>query len=136
MKWNRSRTALVAVLLTMGLGTGFAQAGGQPPPLVPYPNQDQPNALPPNSVPKPLRYRLFHPIEFQHPVGCPTHHDDYGCGSPQAEWVFFWGSCRDFWNEPCNKGKVPYPPKGPQPPPGGYNPDDIPNNGRGCPFCK
>jgi hypothetical protein len=133
MNGTWSRTAVMAALLALGLAAGSARADGPAPPLVPYPSPDQPNALPPNSVPHPVLHRLFHPIEFQHPIGCPTHHDDFGCGSTQAEWVFIFGSCRDFWNEPCNKGKVPYPPKGPTPP--GAGGDDL-NFQRPCPFCR
>lgn len=128
MRCNWSRMALVMALLALGTTCGLARAGGDPPPTIPLPNQDHPNELPPGSVKHPVLHRLFHPIELQHPVGCPTHHDDLGCSSPQAEWVFFWGSCRDFWSEPCNKGFIPYPPKG-------VNPQGGNNQGT-CPFCK
>jgi hypothetical protein len=34
-------------------------------------------------------------------LACWTTHDNPGCGSCLAEWTFFFGSCRQFFGEPC-----------------------------------
>jgi hypothetical protein len=57
-------------------------------------------------------------VKRWHPLGnwyrksclyCATHHDSAGCGSTEAEYVFLFGGCRQFYGEPCFKGPNPYP---------------------------
>jgi hypothetical protein len=52
-----------------------------------------------------LRDRLFHWPLFTHAKapcpGCsPANDPDMGCGTCHSEWVFLFGSCRAFYNEP------------------------------------
>lgn len=39
-----------------------------------------------------------------HPCKCWSHHNYMGCGSFRSECRFIFGSCRQFFNEPCLKG--------------------------------
>jgi hypothetical protein len=53
----------------------------------------------------PLRDKLFHGPLFSHPKGlchgpCTTDDPDMGCGTCHSEWVFLFGSCCAFFNEP------------------------------------
>lgn len=56
---------------------------------------------------KPLR--RFLDWYREHSWTCRTHHDDFGCSSWESECVFIFGSCRQFFGEPCRKGPSPYP---------------------------
>jgi hypothetical protein len=39
------------------------------------------------------------------PVGCWQHHScDFNCSTAHSEFVFVFGSCREFFGEPCLKG--------------------------------
>jgi hypothetical protein len=57
----------------------------------------------------PFNGHLLHPFEGQPPAtlskpcGCYSHFNDYTCGSLRSEWVYIFGSCRDFFGEPCLK---------------------------------
>jgi hypothetical protein len=44
------------------------------------------------------------------PIGCWTTHQDYGCGNLKSECIFLFGSCRQFYGEPCLKEPPPLPP--------------------------
>jgi hypothetical protein len=57
-------------------------------------------------------------------VGCQHHNNEFGCGCVRSDLHFIFGSCREFFGDPCHKGppaaytgvpKVPYQPKIPQP---------------------
>jgi hypothetical protein len=53
-----------------------------------------------------------HPIYncyLKSPFYCVTHHNLATCGSLKSECVFLFGSCRQFFGEPCFKGPDPYP---------------------------
>jgi len=52
-----------------------------------------------------LRDKLFHGPLFSHPKGlchgpCTSDDPDMGCGTCHSEWVFLFGSCCAFYNEP------------------------------------
>jgi len=60
---------------------------------------------PPSAGHVSLRDRLFHWPLFTHAKapcpGCSPANDlDMGCGTCHSEWVFLFGSCRAFYNEP------------------------------------
>jgi hypothetical protein len=62
------------------------------------------------------------------PLYCWASHNKMGCGSLKSECTFLFGSCREFFGEPCYKG----------PPPNpllelGYDPGPAP--ARGCRRC-
>jgi len=75
-------------------------------------------------------------------VGCWSHHNSYTCGSWKSECTFVFGSCREFFGEPC----LPGPPAPPAVPGGG--PFQGPGGGSsagygaaqqrrgGCPSCQ
>ena len=68
-----------------------------------------------------------HPIYncyLNSPFYCVTHHNLAGCGSLKSELVFIFGSCRQFYGEPCFKGPNPYPHPW-------FN-----KQGGGCPSCQ
>jgi hypothetical protein len=152
------RAALAAIL---GLGaTGLARpqapatapspepwaiiergAGGHPPiepasmeaPGTPYKGPVR-NWL--HTRPKPVQ-DYVHDCMHSHGVDCWSHHNSYTCGSFKSEWTFVFGSCREFFGEPC----LPGPPQPPMPP--GYPPLNGPGNGNsgygrkaGCPNCQ
>jgi hypothetical protein len=50
-------------------------------------------------------------------LGCFTTHNVPGCGSLHSELTFIFGSCRQFFGEPCFARPLPYP----APAYGGYN---------------
>ena len=43
------------------------------------------------------------------PLTCWSTHNGYSCGSLRSEGVFIFGSCREFFGEPCIKGPPPPP---------------------------
>ncbi len=53
------------------------------------------------------------------PWNCWSHHNSFLCSSCESEWRFVFGSCREWWGEPCLKGPPTYPylPPPPYPPP-------------------
>lgn len=61
-----------------------------------------------------------------HPFHCYTTHHELGCGSLRSEKVFIFGSCREFFGEPC----YPRPAPGTPVPPG-YGRHPLSGNG-GC----
>ncbi len=42
-------------------------------------------------------------------LGCYTTHNVPGCGSLHSELTFTFGSCRQFFGEPCFARPLPYP---------------------------
>lgn len=69
-------------------------------------------------------------LKFFHiPVPCWASHNGYSCSSCRAEKVFIFGSCREFYGEPCLDG--------PPPPPWSPEADDPPRKraGRGEPHA-
>src|SRR5260370_804999 len=108
---------VAGVLLSLVVGAIPARADqpGPPPtgPAVAVPA----NTLPPSANAQPaaaetpppvgrvsLRDKLFHRPLFSHPKGlyhgCSTDDPDMGCGTCHSEWVFLFGSCCAFYNEP------------------------------------
>ena len=56
--------------------------------------------------------KRWHPIYncyLKSPLYCAAHHNSVGCGSLKADYMFIFGSCRQFYGEPCFKGPNPYP---------------------------
>jgi hypothetical protein len=45
--------------------------------------------------------RQIHGCMWSHGVGCSANHNSNGCTSCYARWVFVFGSCRQFFGEPC-----------------------------------
>jgi hypothetical protein len=74
--------------------------------------------------PHPLQ-NAMHTCLNNHGLGCYATHDSAGCTSLHAELTFIFGSCRQFFGEPCFPGPLPPPYPGAAPGPGG-----CPN---GCP---
>ena len=78
-----------------------------------------------------------HPVlKFLHispDCGCWASHNGYSCSSFQSESTFLWGSCRQFFGEPCLKGPPP-PPWSPESrfPPGAPGAAPGAGPGRGC----
>jgi len=76
-------------------------------------------------------------------VGCWSHHNTFTCGSFKSEWTFIFGSCKEFFGEPCLPGppQPPYPP-GYGPPPYQYSNGAAYQYGNGeprksgCPSCQ
>jgi hypothetical protein len=64
-----------------------------------------------------------------HGVGCWSHHNSYTCGSLKSELTFVFGSCREFFGEPC----LPGPPQPPMPPGYGPPPSYLPQPGYAMP---
>lgn len=140
--------ALLAGLLGSFALTGLARAD-EPDLLVPQPTpvfaQDagpeaaaMPLSPPASHVPGPTS-RLapedripYHPItNFAHNCKyyCWSHHNNVGCGSLKAECKFIFGSCHEFYGEPCFKGPPP------PPNPSGANYGAAPNYGYGPAGC-
>ena len=102
----------------IGAQAGKLQAQSQAPPLPPLGtdtviviNPPQPTLLTLTAVPvpegvPPLPPKPFHPIcawlKSHPPCGCAAA--DVGCSNLGSETIFFWGSCRQFFGEPCVKG--------------------------------
>jgi hypothetical protein len=73
------------------------------------------------------------------PLLCYSHFNDYSCGGVHSEYLFHFGSCRQFFGERCLKGPPPsiVPGFDPQ----AYGLDDGHHHGRhhgqySCPFCR
>ena len=80
--------------------------------------------------------KVARPLQAWHregrPLGCWASFNGYSCTSLKSTLVFTFGSCRDFYGEPCLKGAPPsaLPPwAGRQPAPGG------PAGKAGCTSC-
>jgi hypothetical protein len=57
--------------------------------------------LPEPGPPPPLKHRHLKAGWWIKPCGCATA--DVGCSNCAAETIFFWGSCRAFFGDPCIK---------------------------------
>jgi hypothetical protein len=138
--------ALFAGILGGGVMAGLARAGNydRPPPLVPAESPEETCPGQDGKHPHPvLKLIASHPILTciqKRPVVTFVHNEfccwstpnALGCGSLKGECTFIFGSCRDWYGEPCLKGAPP-----PLPPgwPPGYPPGTpIPGQG-GCP-CR
>src|SRR5947209_192810 len=56
--------------------------------------------LPPLSTfPERKRFQPVTNYVKGHPWYCLAHHNSLGCGSFQAEWVYIFGNCRQFYGE-------------------------------------
>jgi hypothetical protein len=111
---------LVPVPLTSGTAGGGL-------PLLPV------DAQPPAHVP-------HHPVRnwcHDHIYSCWSHHNAYLCGSWKSECTFVFGSCREFFGEPCLAGPPPSPfPPGYPPPPGSEAAAAEAAANRGCAHCR
>jgi hypothetical protein len=84
----------------------------------------QAHILPPPGPRQPLRDCL-HSLH----LCCWSHMNFVGCGNAKSECTFIFGSCRDFYGEPCRTGPPPFP----VPPGYGYAaPDGYAPQGCGC----
>jgi hypothetical protein len=64
----------------------------------------QPFIIDPNQ-----RHPVLKALHVPIPPGCWATHNGYSCGSLRSECVFLFGSCRDFFGEPCCKTPPPPP---------------------------
>ncbi len=119
------KPAVVAAAVSLALWGGAARA------------QDfettHPYCIDPNK-PHPV-LKLLH---VQLPLTCWASHNGFTCGSFRSESTFLFGSCRQFYGDPCLNGPPP-PPWTPEsripPPPGGFAPGGAAGAGaagRGC----
>jgi hypothetical protein len=153
--------AVVTVLVGAGAAVGLARAqppaaapaqatepwaviefgAGSPPP----PHEAAPVAATPAAPRRPILDWLYskprpiadsvHDCMHAHGVGCWSHHNSYTCGSWKSECTFIFGSCREFFGEPCLPGPPPPPyVAGGYAPPPGYGPA-VPQRS-GCPSCQ
>ncbi len=87
---------LAAVVMSLSLWSGAARA------------QDfettHPYAIDPNK-PHPVLAALHVHL----PLTCWASHNGYSCGSFRSEATFLFGSCRQFYGDPCLKGPPPPP---------------------------
>jgi hypothetical protein len=129
------RAALAAVI-GLGVAAGLARAQAPGPACSPEPLaviEYGGGAPPPAAAPEvgftkkgPVRdwaHDCFHKIG----VGCWSHHNMYTCSSFHSEFTFVFGSCRQFFGEPC----LPGPPQPPMPPGYGPPPTYLPQPGYG-----
>ena len=114
------KPAVVAAALTLAFVGGVARAQDF--------ETEHPSCLDPNQ-PHPVLHALHIPV----PLGCWASHNGYSCGSARSEAVFIFGSCRQFFGEPCLKGPPP-PPWSPAAnyPPGGVDGRGADGYGRKC----
>jgi hypothetical protein len=55
----------------------------------------------PNAGPSITLWQRLSNCLHDHGLGCESHHNSPGCGSCKAECIFIFGSCREFFGEPC-----------------------------------
>ena len=151
------RRAALAAALGLGVTAGLARAADTPPGVPPPADV----ALPPQALPggtvhegaacddgaPPSRHpvlsclrprNVVHAVQKALPPYCYGTINDYSCSSLDAECVFIFGSCRQFYGERCLKG----PPASPVPgfdaktltyvPPGVGPPTIVPQPQPGC----
>ena len=126
------RRALLAAALGLGVTAGLARAEEKvlalPTPTVAPPTEMMPHEIAPEAAAEAapaqgqgcgtrhrvlalLRPRTYiEALRSGQPLGCYAHHNDYSCGSLHSECTFLFGSCRQFYGEPCLKGPPPLPP--------------------------
>src|SRR3954471_16597045 len=91
--WGRAVLALTAGL---GVWSGLARA--------------QECGEEPGASVRPGKSRPFLNWLFDKPpCGCFATHNSVTCGNLRSEYVFIFGSCRDFYNEPCLQGPPNHP---------------------------
>lgn len=120
-------------------------------PRVPAGARELPPGYPPvnsDHSQRPFRDWLY----YGRPLGCWGSFNNYGCGSLHSHLEFIFGSCRQFYGEPCLKGAPPSPMPPWAGPESGYHGDKpLPNEagrewgyhlrnvlkrGGGCPSCQ
>lgn len=118
--WAR---ASLAAVVGLGVTAGLLRAGeyatvpynypAPVPPGVPnlppgmslYPGPMPPVfAMPEPPQPPPTRGQAIKGWLQRHNLCCWSHHNNAGCGSLASEWNFVFGSCRNFYSEPCFGG--------------------------------
>jgi hypothetical protein len=135
--------AATAAVIGLGLAAGLARAQAPGPDCSPEPwavieygsvaqpgagakhkGQDQNPQEPGFTKKGPVR-DWAHDCMHRIGVGCWSHHNMYTCSSFHSEFVFVFGSCRQFFGEPC----LPGPPEPPMPPGYGPPPSYLPQPG-------
>jgi hypothetical protein len=107
-----SRLILPSLLLAV-LAGGVCHAQGPQAPYGPFPRihpgqTELPPGYPPvDNSPSPTPLRDYY--RYGRPLGCWASFNGYSCTSLPATWTFMFGSCRDFFGEPCLKGPPPSP---------------------------
>ncbi len=131
--------AAVAALIGCGLAAGLARAGepAAPAAVEPWEVIERGSAQP-VAAPEPPKNPAFthkgpvrdyvHDCMHKIGVGCWSHHNMYTCSSFHSEFTFVFGSCREFFGEPC----LPGPPVPPMPPGYGPPPTYLPQPGYGA----
>jgi hypothetical protein len=99
------RRALLAVAVGSSVVSGLARAqevlpspnyGVAPPVYVPATYPGGASMAPDRSSTNGVRAYMQ-----QHGLRCAATVSSFGCGSWKADCTFAFGSCRNFWNEPC-----------------------------------
>ena len=81
------------------------------PPSPNYPTTPMPPWVPPGTAPADSDPGTgVHGWLRRHNLYCWSHHDSPGCGSLKAEYIYIFGSCRDWYGEPCMPRPEQYPP--------------------------
>lgn len=115
------RKLIIPSVLAFVLAGGLVKAQNPNSPYGEFPRiHPGQTELPPGVPPvdnSPSAYPLRDHYQRGRPLGCWASFNGYSCSSLPSTWAFVFGSCRDFYGEPCLKG----PPPSPLPPWG--NPD-------------
>ena len=90
------KPAVLAAALTLAVWAGAARAQDY--------ETAHPYCIDPNK-PHPVLKLLHVPV----PLTCWSSHNNYSCGGIRSEGTFLWGSCRQFFSDPCLKGPPPPP---------------------------
>ena len=100
------RTALV--LLGWVMMAGLSRAGEPNPyyPKTPAGATELPPGYPPVDS-SPSKHPLLDWWRYGKPLFCWASFNGYGCQSRHSMAVFIFGSCREFYSEPCLKGAPP-----------------------------
>lgn len=104
-----TRTTLAGwgvVVLCAAAGLADAQSPYYP---KTHPNQTE---LPPGQEPvpyTPTKRPILDRLRYGRPIGCWASFNGYTCSSFHSTWTFVFGSCRDFYGEPCLKTAPPSP---------------------------
>jgi hypothetical protein len=107
------RRGLLAAVVGLGVWAGLARSEEQ--------------ILAPSEMPKPPAPPITRWFQRHH-CCCASHHNDLGCTSGKADFMFIFGSCRTFYLEPCPQGPTPYR----YAPPKATNPGSPTPGGCGC----
>jgi hypothetical protein len=104
---NSFQRAVLASVLGLGVVAGLVRAQTPVVPTAPAPviiYQAPPGndpVLAPEGANNQSGRRPLRDCLQKHGLACWSHHNSPGCGSLKAECKFIFGSCRDFFGEPC-----------------------------------